>query len=47
MIWLQRDFGVYLVGMFDTHQAATVLGLPGLSLKYLLMKYCQVDADKK
>ncbi|XP_035433484.1 exosome component 10 isoform X2 [Spodoptera frugiperda] len=47
VIWLQRDFGVYLVGMFDTHQAATVLGLPGLSLKYLLMKYCQVDADKK
>ncbi|KAJ8736936.1 hypothetical protein PYW07_000207 [Mythimna separata] len=47
VIWLQRDFGVYLVGMFDTHQAAMVLNLPGLSLKYLLMRYCQVSADKK
>uniref|UniRef100_A0A2A4JBP7 Exosome complex component 10 homolog n=1 Tax=Heliothis virescens TaxID=7102 RepID=A0A2A4JBP7_HELVI len=47
VIWLQRDFGVYLVGLFDTHQAAMVLNLPGLSLKYLLMRYCQVNADKK
>lgn len=47
VIWLQRDFGVYLVGMFDTHQAALVLKLSGLSLKHLLMKYCHVNADKK
>ncbi|CAB3226099.1 unnamed protein product [Arctia plantaginis] len=47
VIWLQRDFGVYIVGLFDTHQAAKVLNLGGLSLKYLLMKYCRVDADKK
>lgn len=47
VIWLQRDFGVYLVGMFDTHQAAMVLRLPGLSLKYLLMRYCQVNSNKK
>lgn len=47
VIWLQRDFGVYLVGMFDTHQAALVLKLPGLSLKHLLMQYCRVKADKK
>ncbi|XP_075990804.1 exosome component Rrp6 [Anticarsia gemmatalis] len=47
VIWLQRDFGVYLVGLFDTHQAAKMLDLHGLSLKYLLLKYCRVDADKK
>ncbi|XP_021193965.3 exosome complex component 10 homolog isoform X1 [Helicoverpa armigera] len=47
VVWLQRDFGVYLVGMFDTYQAAKELSLQGLSLKYLLMRYCHVDADKK
>lgn len=47
VLWLQRDFGVYLVGLFDTHQAARILKLTGLSLKYLLMKYCGVEVDKK
>ncbi|RVE50713.1 hypothetical protein evm_004623 [Chilo suppressalis] len=47
VLWLQRDFGVYVVGLFDTHQAARVLRLPSLSLKHLLMQYCAVDADKK
>ncbi|XP_045509805.1 exosome component 10 isoform X2 [Colias croceus] len=45
--WLQRDFGVYIVGMFDTHRAARALHLATLSLKYLLMKYCAVDTDKR
>jgi len=26
VIWLQRDFGVYIVNLFDTGQAARVLG---------------------
>ncbi|XP_041986609.1 exosome component 10 isoform X2 [Aricia agestis] len=47
MLWLQRDFGVYVVGMFDTHQAARALRLPRGSLKHLLLTYCNVDADKK
>ncbi|KAI5640334.1 3'-5' exonuclease domain-containing protein [Phthorimaea operculella] len=47
VLWLQRDFGVYIVGLFDTYQAAKVLQVNGLSLKYLLMKYCAVNADKK
>ncbi|KAG7313093.1 hypothetical protein JYU34_000176 [Plutella xylostella] len=47
IIWLQRDFGVYVVGLFDTYQAAKALQLSGLSLKNLLMRYCKVDADKK
>lgn len=32
--WLQRDFGVYIVNMFDTYQASHALSLPhhGLGL---------------
>ncbi|XP_046977578.1 exosome component 10 isoform X2 [Vanessa cardui] len=47
VLWLQRDFGVYVVGMFDTHKAARALNLPSLSLKSLLFRYCGVDAEKK
>ena len=45
--WLQRDFGLYVVNMFDTGQAARVLQLKGFGLAYLLSKYCGVNADKK
>ncbi|XP_055388236.1 exosome component 10 isoform X2 [Condylostylus longicornis] len=45
--WLQRDLGLYVVNMFDTYQAAKVLGLGGLSLKYLLLHYCNVIANKQ
>lgn len=45
--WLQRDFGVYVVNMFDTGQAARELGLGRFSLDFLLQKYCDVHADKK
>lgn len=44
--WLQRDLSVYIVNMFDTHQAAKRLGLARLSLAFLLKHYCQIDADK-
>ena len=27
VLWLQRDFGIYLVNLMDTGQAARVLGL--------------------
>ena len=27
IVWLQRDFGIYVVNMFDTGQAARVLGM--------------------
>lgn len=47
VLWLQRDFGVYIVGLFDTHQAAKALKTNGLSFKYLLLKYCGVNVDKK
>ncbi|KAL3228022.1 hypothetical protein MRX96_003953 [Rhipicephalus microplus] len=47
VLWLQRDFGLYLVGLFDTGQAAKVLGLAHFSLAFLLKHYCQIEADKQ
>jgi len=45
--WLQRDFGVYVVNMFDTGQACRVLGFPGgFSLKNLYEKKCNFSPDK-
>lgn len=44
--WLQRDLSLYIVNMFDTHQAAKLLNLSRLSLSFLLKHYCNVDADK-
>ncbi|NXW03914.1 EXOSX protein, partial [Fregetta grallaria] len=45
--WLQKDFGLYLVNVFDTHQAARLLNLGRHSLDHLLKLYCNVDADKQ
>ncbi|XP_037075371.1 exosome component 10-like [Pollicipes pollicipes] len=45
--WLQRDCGLYLVHLFDTHQACKVLAFPRLSLAYLLQHFCNVTADKR
>ena len=47
VIWLQRDFGLYLVSSFDTYFAALALQLPFRSLAFLLSKYVEVEADKK
>eukprot|EP01119_Soliformovum_irregulare_P017014 TRINITY_DN500_c8_g1_i1.p1 TRINITY_DN500_c8_g1~~TRINITY_DN500_c8_g1_i1.p1 ORF type:complete len:786 (-),score=221.82 TRINITY_DN500_c8_g1_i1:148-2421(-) len=47
IIWLQRDFGIFIVNMFDTGQASRVLDLPRFSLAYLLQQYCNVVADKQ
>lgn len=45
--WLQRDFGIYVVNMFDTGQAARVLNFEKFSLAYLLKKFCDVTANKQ
>ncbi|XP_063804754.1 exosome complex component 10 isoform X2 [Pseudophryne corroboree] len=45
--WLQKDFGLYIVNMFDTHQAARLLSLGRNSLDHLLRLYCNVESDKK
>ncbi|XP_071945756.1 exosome complex component 10-like [Antedon mediterranea] len=47
IVWLQRDFGVYVVNMFDTGQASRVLGLARHSLAHLLKLYCDVEAAKE
>ncbi|KAM0818686.1 putative Ribonuclease H-like domain-containing protein [Seiridium cardinale] len=47
IIWLQRDCGLYIVGLFDTFHAADTLGYPTRSLAYLLKRFVDFDADKK
>ncbi|KAM9299261.1 LOW QUALITY PROTEIN: exosome complex component 10 [Gastrophryne carolinensis] len=45
--WLQKDFGLYVVNMFDTHQASRLLNLGRNSLDHLLKLYCNVESNKK
>ncbi|KAK1404600.1 3'-5' exonuclease domain-containing family protein [Heracleum sosnowskyi] len=47
IMWLQRDFGIYVCNMFDTGQASRVLKLERNSLEYLLNHYCEVAANKE
>ncbi|RUP43971.1 ribonuclease H-like domain-containing protein [Jimgerdemannia flammicorona] len=47
ILWLQRDFGVYIVDLFDTYHASHLLAFPAHSLASLLARYCNVTADKK
>lgn len=47
IVWLQRDLGLYVVGLFDTYHAAVALGYPKRSLKFLLEKFAKYEADKK
>lgn len=47
IIWLQRDLGLYVVGLFDTYHAARSLGYPGGSLAYLLERFVQFKAQKQ
>ena len=44
--WLQKDFSLYIVNLFDTGQASRVLGLKSFSLAHLLQTYCNILADK-
>ena len=45
VLWLQRDFGIYVVNLFDTGQAARVLNFPGLGYAFLLEKFCGVKVS--
>ena len=47
IVWLQRDLGLYIVGLFDTHYAARALGYAGGSLAFLLKKFVNFDAQKQ
>lgn len=45
--WLQRDYGLYIVNMFDTFISSRELNKTSLGLAYLLKTYCDIDADKR
>lgn len=47
IIWLQRDFGVYVVNIFDTYHATRVLQFTQHSLASLLVKFCNYKPDKR
>ncbi|CDP19485.1 unnamed protein product [Coffea canephora] len=47
IMWLQRDFGIYVCNLFDTGQASRVLKLERNSLEYLLHHFCGVTANKE
>ncbi|KAF2851156.1 exosome complex exonuclease-like protein Rrp6 [Plenodomus tracheiphilus IPT5] len=47
IMWLQRDLGLYVVGLFDTYHAARSLGYPGASLAYLLERFVGFKAQKQ
>lgn len=47
IVWLQRDLGLYIVGLFDTYHAARSLGYPGASLAYLLERFIKFQAQKQ
>lgn len=47
MVWLQRDLGLYVNGLFDTFFACDLLSYPGKSLAFLLSKFVSFDADKQ
>lgn len=46
VLWLQRDFHIYVINLFDTAKACEVLSKPQKSLAYLLESYCGVVTNK-
>ncbi|KAI0049395.1 hypothetical protein FA95DRAFT_1556869 [Auriscalpium vulgare] len=47
IVWLQQDFNLYIVNLFDTFHASKVLDFPRHGLATLLEMYCDFTADKK
>ncbi|KAI1789123.1 hypothetical protein LXA43DRAFT_1096686 [Ganoderma leucocontextum] len=47
IIWLQQDFNLYIVNIFDTYHASKVLDFPRHGLAALLEMYCDFTADKR
>ncbi|CAI9090265.1 OLC1v1025002C1 [Oldenlandia corymbosa var. corymbosa] len=46
ILWLQRDFHIYVVNLFDTAKACDVLSKAQKSLAHLLEVYCGVSKNK-
>ncbi|KAF9221508.1 hypothetical protein BS17DRAFT_784858 [Gyrodon lividus] len=47
MVWLQQDFNIFVVGLFDTFHASKLLEFPKHSLANLLETYCDFIPDKR
>ncbi|KIX07628.1 uncharacterized protein Z518_02281 [Rhinocladiella mackenziei CBS 650.93] len=47
IIWLQRDLGLYVVGLFDTFHASCALQIQGKGLKHLLHRFANFEAQKQ
>ena len=47
IMWLQRDLGLYVVGLFDTFHASRALGYPRNSLASLLSRFVNFNAEKQ
>ncbi|KAJ3988399.1 ribonuclease H-like domain-containing protein [Lentinula detonsa] len=47
IVWLQQDFNIYIVNLFDTFHASKILGFPRHGLANLLEMYCDFTPDKR
>nr|XP_019049128.1 hypothetical protein I302_02909 [Kwoniella bestiolae CBS 10118]OCF28058.1 hypothetical protein I302_02909 [Kwoniella bestiolae CBS 10118] len=47
IVWLQHDFEIFVVNLFDTYHATIVLQHQQRSLAALLKTYCNFEADKR
>ncbi|KAF1765544.1 hypothetical protein GCK72_005496 [Caenorhabditis remanei] len=47
VLWLQRDFGIHIVNLFDTYVAMKKLKYPKFSLAYLAFRFADVVLDKQ
>ncbi|KAI3858244.1 hypothetical protein MKX03_001045 [Papaver bracteatum] len=47
ILWLQRDFDIYVCNLFDTGQVSRVLELERNNLELLLNHFCGVAANKE
>lgn len=46
VLWLQRDFGIYVINMLDTYVLMQFLDQPKRSLKALVSSVCNINLDK-
>jgi len=47
IVWLQQDFSVFVVGLFDTYHASKVLDFQKHGLANLLEAFCDFIPDKR
>ncbi|EJC98038.1 uncharacterized protein FOMMEDRAFT_149467 [Fomitiporia mediterranea MF3/22] len=47
VVWLQQDFNIYIVNLFDTYHASKLLDFPKHGLGALLEMYCDFVPDKR